>query len=138
MSFTDIEKLIGSPMQIPVDLNSGDEYYQRFKHDDNADDEMSEIDENDNDDNDMSDNSIEYCDPDGGYEQQASQEYYYQPTQFQLEEQYKQKQKEIQKKQQQEEQYKKFIESLKFMSINEQQIMLYQENSNHCVIQMEF
>lgn len=132
MSFFDIEKHIGSPMQIPVDLNSGKEYYCA------ADDEMSEMSEID--DNDVSDNSIEYCDPDDDYEQQPTQEYYYQPTQFQLEEQYKQKQKEIQ--QQQEEQYKKFIESLRFMSLNEQQIMLYQSNSqgdsNHCVIQMEF
>ena len=141
MSFPDIEKLIGSPMQIPVDMNSGNEYYQPVKNDGYADDEMSEIDNNDDNDNDneMSDNSIEYSDLYDDYVQQASQDYYYQqPTQYQLEEQYKQKQNEIQKKQQQEEQYKKFIESLQFMSLNEQQIMLYQGNSEHCIIQMEF
>ena len=140
MSYVDIEKIIGSPMQIPVDLNSGKEYYCV------ADDEMSDSDDNDN--IDMSDNSIEYYNPDPDddcYYNQQTQEYYYQ----QLEKQHKQRQQEIkqqqeiiQKQQQQEEQYKKFIESLRFMSLNEQQIMLYQSNSqgdsNHCVIQMEF
>lgn len=140
MSFMDIEKIIGSPMQIPLDLNSGEEYYQTIKNDNYADDEMSEIDNND--DIDMSDNSIEYYNPDPDddcYYNQQTQEYYYQ----QLEKQHKQRQQEIKQqqeiiqKQQQEEQYKKFIESLRFMSLNEHHRMVYQD-SNHCVIQMEF
>lgn len=108
MSFLDIEKLIGSPMQIPLDLNSGYEYYQTIKNDNYADDEMSDIDE-------MSDNSIEYFDPDDDYQH---------------------KQKQFQ--QQKDEEYNNLINSLRFMSLNEQQIMLYQKDSNHCIIQMEF
>lgn len=125
MSFFDIEKLIGSPMQTPIDLKSGDEYYHMSNNDVYADDELSDIDENSYD-------SIEYCDPDDACEQQP-QEYYYQS--IQLEEKFQQQQKEIQ--QQQDEQYKKIIERLRFMSLNEQQIMLYHGDSNHCIIQME-
>ena len=133
MSFFDIEKQIGSPMQIPIDLNSGNEYYFSPKHYDYADDQMSDIEiDNDYDNDKMSDNSMDYCEPDNDDEQQYKQQQY---KQQQIEEQYKQKQIEIQ--QQQEEQYKKFIESLQFMSLNEQQIMLYQVQPNHCIIQME-
>jgi len=127
----DIEKLIGTPMQYPINFSTGDEYYQPNKSDEYADDEMSEIDE-------MSDNSIEYCEcdddcDDDNYQmqenQQSHQQTTYQQTKYQ-QEQYKQKI--------QEQQYKQFIESLQFMSLNEQQIMLYQGYSDHCVIQMEF
>jgi len=125
MSFYDIEKQIGSPMQIPIDLNSGNEYYYC------ADDEMSEI-----DDNDTSDNSIEYCEPDDDEQLTLQLEQEYRQKQIEIK-QHQHQQQQYQQQQQQEQLYKKFIESLQFMSLNEQQIMLYQGHSNDCIIQME-
>lgn len=79
--------------------------------DSNSEDEyytFNEISDNDE----ISDRSIEYCEPDD----------------------YEHKQKEIQ----QHEVFNNLIDSLQFMSLNEQQIMLYHGDTNQCIIQMEF
>ena len=74
-------------------------------------------------DDEMSDNSIEYCELEDEIEQEIEQEI-----------------EEI-KQQIEEENYKQFIDNLRFISINEQQIIVFQEYTyppDHCVIQMEF
>jgi hypothetical protein len=118
MASFDIEQLIGSPIQIPFDLKSGMEYYQPINPDNYADDEMS-------------DNSIEYCELEEEIEEEIEQE---------IEEEIEQE-IEVIKQQIEEENYKQFIDNLRFISINEQKIIVYQEYTyppDHCVIQMEF
>jgi len=132
-NYNEIESNIGSPMQYPINFNTGDEYYLQInKNDEYADDEMS-------------DNSIEYCecdDDDNDNDQHQQQQYQQQ--------QYQQQQQQQQQYQQQyQQQINYFIENLKFMSLNENKIILYQPSQtsqpsqpsqlpqDHCIIQME-
>ena len=65
MSSYDIEALIGSPMQYPIDMQSGQEYYMESPTSINEDEEDA--------DNEMSENSIEYSEEMEIEEQQNEQ-----------------------------------------------------------------
>jgi hypothetical protein len=130
MSSIDIEALIGSPMQYPIDFSTGDEYYERM-NDEHADDEMSD-----------DDNSIEYCeDSDDVYDIDKQIQ---DSIQDSIQELIEELNIEQNQEQNQEQNFNKFIDNLKFMSLNEQKIILYQpyqqyhSSGDHSIIQMEF